>query len=351
VQTNPDFPFDSPLFRKYSVITQGKMVVTATTSNGFFVTDLDAYKKDPTGGYHSLFVFTFSAPSVVVEDGVPPRLLNLGEIVKQVEGGVDEFTGHTQLTFPSFKPDWVKEKNGDIRQVTPQEMPAPLSLPVDALWNSSKMEPMESALVKITNAVSIPFPVTQDGWEQFRQWPVLIFNPKEESKREECEKKVFDELHLKGEPSGSQATYIRKLKVCQQAREKEEASRCASKKDKDKEACLSSTRSNFRRCVTNERRAMENRLASLCSFGMMLIVSNTKVPAYDPADTANHFKRIPKIVGVLVQSTASAYYQFRKDQYRDEKSNNGYIMRVRCPKDLQRDKASNELCYGQDKSN
>ena len=81
---------DSPMQGQQVRFDQGAMVVTNVVANGFYVTDMADMSLDRP--FHSLFVFTFSAP-VGVE---------LNDIVCWMSGGIEEHVGHTQVIFPSF---------------------------------------------------------------------------------------------------------------------------------------------------------------------------------------------------------------------------------------------------------
>ncbi|MBQ9816845.1 MAG: hypothetical protein IJM59_05190 [Proteobacteria bacterium] len=90
IQYNPeqkDGP--SPLLKEYGQLKARKghdLVVTNVVSTGFYITDLG----DPD--YNSLFIFTYSQPGRV----------EIGDRVCEVSGGIAEFTGMTQLQFPSW---------------------------------------------------------------------------------------------------------------------------------------------------------------------------------------------------------------------------------------------------------
>ncbi len=65
-----------------------QVVVTGTTTNGFWVTDIDN-----VADYGSMFVYSFSKP-----EGV-----SVGERVTLLSGGVSEHIGVTQLSWPSYE--------------------------------------------------------------------------------------------------------------------------------------------------------------------------------------------------------------------------------------------------------
>ncbi len=94
----------------------GDMIVTSITNEGFYVTDLLAQRfdrepyKSAVGTLGHLFVYSYSYP-----DG-----LYVGDRVTSLTGTVQEFSGATQLVFPS----WVRLE-GDPR---PEDIPAPFVL-------------------------------------------------------------------------------------------------------------------------------------------------------------------------------------------------------------------------------
>lgn len=90
LQYNPEqLDGDSPLLKKYGQLKAQKghdLVVTNIVATGFYITDLG----DPD--YNSIFIFTYSQPARV----------EIGDRVCEVAGGVAEYTGMTQLQFPSW---------------------------------------------------------------------------------------------------------------------------------------------------------------------------------------------------------------------------------------------------------
>ncbi|TVR03202.1 MAG: hypothetical protein EA398_05450 [Deltaproteobacteria bacterium] len=103
VRFNPDNPAGlSPLFGREARIGEGILMVTNVVANGFYATDVgDALPDWSTGReprgvgqepWTSLFVFTFNFP-----DGI-----TIGDRLCSLAGGVAEFQGQTQLTFPNY---------------------------------------------------------------------------------------------------------------------------------------------------------------------------------------------------------------------------------------------------------
>jgi hypothetical protein len=90
IQYNPEqLDGQSPINKEYATIKAMEghdLVVTNIVSTGFYITDLG----DPE--YNSLFIFTYSQPARV----------EIGDRVCEVAGGVAEYTGMTQLQFPSW---------------------------------------------------------------------------------------------------------------------------------------------------------------------------------------------------------------------------------------------------------
>jgi hypothetical protein len=113
------------------------LIVTAVTNAGFYVTDLSAHVADlggdtsmrlqmepylrSLGHFGHLFVYNFSYP----DDLLP------GDCLKSVTGTVQEFSGNTQITFPS----WVKNE----RYLTDKSLiPDPIVMEFDPAKISSQ---------------------------------------------------------------------------------------------------------------------------------------------------------------------------------------------------------------------
>ncbi len=364
VQAGTESPFNSPLFKKYAVVGSGKMVVTAVSSNGFHATDLAAYKDG--GGFHSLFIFTFSAPTLAFEDGAVPRTLQVGDLVSRVEGGIDEFSGHTQMTFPTFVPTWKDKPGGPVAKIDPKDMPKPEKFSAGDTWSRGKMERYESALVEINNAIALPVIQTQDGWDQFRQWPVLLVEADKSKNQTQasCENWVRTELHLHDDPSKNGGEYRPCLGQCEGKRRAQQAkcqtslTACKAKPGANQKKCEEDDRvcreegnniwfSCFFQCRFNrERKGILDRARKKgCSYAILLVQSSSTVPTYDPPDASNKNRRFPYIRGILQQVKAGAFFQILKTQtdknkidlskqFDSEMSNNGFVIWVRQPSDL-----------------
>lgn len=334
VQDSDISPYDSPLFKKYALISQGRMVVTAVTSNGFHATDIDAYKAGR--GFHSLFIFTFSAPQLAFVEGETPKLLQIGDLIEQVEGGIDEFSGHTQVTFPSFKPLWKDKEKGIVQKVADSELPKPTKIILSDTWNRKNMEPLESALVEVNDAIAIPFDTNQDGWSEFRQWPVLLVKAQNPADQQKCEELVKTELALHVDANkNAQSSYRKCLATCQSTY-LDEQSKCS----KDDAVCNENATSVWFDCFfgtcrfDNENGLFARFDKAKCDHAILLVISNTTVPGYDPTTKEHLTRRFPYIRGIMMQSRASAFYKIQEVQYDNEQSNNGYVIWVRGPQDL-----------------
>lgn len=90
IQYNPEQKDgQSPLNKVYGqlkALPGHDLVVTNVVSTGFYVTDLGDAE------YNSIFIFTYSQPARV----------EIGDRVCEISGGIAEFTGMTQLQFPSW---------------------------------------------------------------------------------------------------------------------------------------------------------------------------------------------------------------------------------------------------------
>ena len=155
----------SPLEGQDIFVDKGKMVVTNIVTNGFYVTDAEYHKpylEDGTPAYfNSLFLYTYSKP-----DG-----LNYLDVLCSFSGGVVEYQGNTQLTFPTFEvyrknfEAYGKSAPCETRDDIKGKLPAPPAVDVTDLLqpenpssssfsdvvmeNARLLEPYESSLIKI----------------------------------------------------------------------------------------------------------------------------------------------------------------------------------------------------------
>lgn len=94
IQYNPDVPDGvTPLLKQFGDVKAKKghdLVVSNVVSTGFYVTDVgeDGIKD----GYNSIFIYSYSQPARV----------DIGDRICEVTGGIAEFTGMTQMQFPSW---------------------------------------------------------------------------------------------------------------------------------------------------------------------------------------------------------------------------------------------------------
>lgn len=165
----------SPLVGNYLTIERplplGDMIVTAVGAEGFYLHDLQAQpytyvdrnrEVTTVGDFGSIFVYSFSYPDGLV----------VGDRLTQVAGTVQEFSGHTQLVFPS----WVRVEGAPRPQDIPEPFVFDFSQPgvssgyricklntaypetqMNVLCgysnNNIEIESLESALVKVVDAV------------------------------------------------------------------------------------------------------------------------------------------------------------------------------------------------------
>jgi hypothetical protein len=162
-----DSTLRSPFEGERPVIRDGTMVVTRVSADGFYVTDVDAYLASGEirdTEWASVFAFNYSVP-----EG-----LERGDVLTRLEGGVTEFYGLTELSFPVWEV-------GGSREVPP---PVPLDCDDDvASSDSLDMERWESALVEVTGATVIvcpQFPTCPD-LNQYGQWSIRLPSPCSES--------------------------------------------------------------------------------------------------------------------------------------------------------------------------
>ena len=161
---------ESPYQGEIVTHDSGDMMVTRVARDGMYVTDYD----DPDG-YNHIFVYNFNTPAGV---RVCDRLYSLA-------GTVVEFYGFTELGFPSWELNpWYQEK-GPCPLATPRVVTA------DDLYDNAIMEPLESALVRVTDVTVSDFTVdcdhNGDGLVDFQDYDTQECSSECEC-RDACEK-------------------------------------------------------------------------------------------------------------------------------------------------------------------
>jgi hypothetical protein len=105
------------------------VIVTRVASDGFYVTDLS----EQSQGYNHLFAYNFNTPA----------RMRVCDRVAYLAGTVNEFFGFTELSFPSYRLDFVFEGEAC-------EVPEPVLLDAALIGNAAEMEKLESGLVRIS---------------------------------------------------------------------------------------------------------------------------------------------------------------------------------------------------------
>ncbi len=142
----------------------GRLVVTATGPQAYNVSDV---KCGPGGTppctfdpYSHMYVFTFGKPPVEV-----------GSVLAEVRGGLSEFFGFTELSFP--RQDLALDQDGNPI-INPALVPAPILLTSGNAQDNAFLEGYESALVEMRN-VKVCAPEGADDldrWERFGQFEI-----------------------------------------------------------------------------------------------------------------------------------------------------------------------------------
>ena len=125
--------------------TGRRLVATGIAVDGFYLADLD----EPTQSFNAIFARTFSRP----------RGVEVGDIVTEMIGTVEEFFGFTQLSFPTYK---VGERIEDIPV---------FQLDPVVIADDLEMEKLESRLVVANDVTVCPLGET---YSRFGQWVVLL---------------------------------------------------------------------------------------------------------------------------------------------------------------------------------
>jgi hypothetical protein len=186
----------SPLAGQNVFVEKGAMVVTNIIANGFFVTDMDdqhhPLDDEGTPGYYNAFFFyTFNKP-----EGI-----GYGDLLCSFTGGVVEYEGNTQMTFPSYEGAVKSEgpkracKNReidvtlkvpdpiDVTSLLVPEEPESSSYADQMMENARALEPFESNLIQIKNVQGAKRFIACDSDEN-GQFPA---NSDDDACRDECQ--------------------------------------------------------------------------------------------------------------------------------------------------------------------
>jgi hypothetical protein len=179
-EARPDALERSPLEGKQVTITspragaQGRLIITGIFvqggSAGYSLSDVDCSSGTCVSQpYGHIFVFTYNRPRAEpAMTGVSGKVLEIGDDLAWVSGGVGEFLGYTELNFPQTV----------LVDEAPDEafLPAPVTL--DGAWLLSpqamvNLEQNESGLVEIVGGRVCPL---DDEWDRFGQWKLDVGN-------------------------------------------------------------------------------------------------------------------------------------------------------------------------------
>jgi hypothetical protein len=186
----------SPLSGQNVFVEKGAMVVTNIIANGFFVTDMDDQRHplddEGTPGYFNAFFFyTFNKP-----EGI-----GYGDLLCSFTGGVVEYEGNTQMTFPSYEgADKSKGPKGacmnreidvtlkvpdpiDVTSLLVPEVPESSTYADQMMENARALEPFESNLIQIKNVQGANRFIACDSDEN-GQFPA---NSDDDACRDECQ--------------------------------------------------------------------------------------------------------------------------------------------------------------------
>jgi hypothetical protein len=148
----------------------GKLVVTSVFAQGYTVSDVNCATRPCTSdSYNHVVVFSFSAPRD--QNGT---VLLVGDIVKQFNGGVEEFNGLTEIGFPASV---TPTSDNPLDKHDEGALPAPVKLdpltwfkPLsDASGGRIAFERNEAGLIEIDNATVCAL---DDDYTTYKQWKI-----------------------------------------------------------------------------------------------------------------------------------------------------------------------------------
>ncbi len=145
----------------------GRFIVTSVFAQGYTVSDTLCADDNGTppcvaAAYDHIVVFSFSAPR-----GANGRILEVGQMIDGFAGGISEFNGLTEISFPSTL--------GGSEEINPARVPAPV--PFSPSWFQPLSDPNgrinferhEAAAIEITNATVCAL---DDTYDEFNQWKI-----------------------------------------------------------------------------------------------------------------------------------------------------------------------------------
>jgi hypothetical protein len=157
----------SPMIGEFVTIrTEDRdVVVTVLTTKGFWASDLG----DAPGNYSGLFVYTFNKPEGVA----------VGDRLGLLAGGVQEYVGATQISFPLYE-----AMEGQTLEPPPASVLDDETLCADNRPNNEALEAFESSLVTVeVGTIPDDFKETPPGTDsdldyaqflEYGQWPIEL---------------------------------------------------------------------------------------------------------------------------------------------------------------------------------
>lgn len=125
--------------------TGRRLIATGLAVDGFYIVDLD----EPTQSFNAIFARTFSRP----------RGVEVGDIITDIVGTVEEFFGFSQLSFPTYK------VGGRVDDVPVFQLDPAI------IADDLEMEKLESRLVEARDVTVCPL---GESYSRFGQWVVLL---------------------------------------------------------------------------------------------------------------------------------------------------------------------------------
>ncbi len=143
----------------------GRLVVTSVYSQGYTVSDVacaDAAGTPPctTGNYDHVTIFTFSAPRD--ERG---NEIKVGQVIPGFTGGVSEFNGLTELSFPQTF------ATSDTPEVNLARLPEPRQLELSWFSQKIQFERVESSPIAVLGGKVCP---VDADYATYKQWKLDI---------------------------------------------------------------------------------------------------------------------------------------------------------------------------------
>ena len=151
------------------------MVVIAVIEGGFYLHEVSEKEDENEEGkeYSSIYMYTYSTP--YVDDNVEETVqLQPGTLIESANGSVYEFSGFTEMSFPTFHPVYEKKNGKKELKINTKLIPEPKPIN-DILKDDSEMEKYEASLVRVEKVFVDWFDENESSFVEYSQFRLKTF--------------------------------------------------------------------------------------------------------------------------------------------------------------------------------